>query len=847
MTMSGNKGKGNSGGRAIWVAGLVFVLFIQTLTSVASAMEPAAKFFVKETGFYRVTKTQLAAVFSMTESNVANTSFSVQNVGQLVPSVRQNGDVVFYGQRFATTFTDENVYWIKPGVPGVVETQAVTAGTTPYNTSYPVVKRTEQQAIFRADIIREDGQENEDPIYWRLISSGLSTSNFTTTVTLDNVAPSTGGSLKVRVKGATDIAGRYYHRCRILLNNTLIGEFTFDGLNTAEATFTVPTGLWVSGNNSLRIQSNPPPGTTFDSFYFDYIDAGYQRTYVVQTNRLNMAVSSGSTEVSSLNNSNIICWNVENPWNPRQLSGGQIVQAGTNWKYNFSTTLTGRYAVVAVGSEMAPLRMKAGSLVNLRAADWQVDHLTIAETGLVASAQAIKTYRASQGLKAEVVSVDDIYDNFNFGIRDPRAIKNFISYAYRNWAVSPRYVFLLGDGSLDYKNALGANDSGIPSFPIVVANGMYASDTFYGDVDDDGSMDIAVGRLPVNAQSNVTDYITKLANYELGGGWKTNTLITTDQSDYAGNFYSDGNDLQQYITDRAVARADIDVIGVTPTRESLIAEVNKGKEVSLYIGHGTPNQLSLQSILLTSDAVTFTNSTAPTTFVMIGCLVGSFANPAFTSIGEGLIKAKGGASSMIAAATLISAADGKVLTEEFLDSIYADGVDRVGDAWIRGKSKLTEAGRHNAYKAFQLLGDPGMAIRDFNAPRAGETNGPTRGSYQEWQNWAFPPSLKDLGFPINENDDPDGDKVSNWSEYMAGTDPMDPSAFLEIIDIRRQSGNQKLVRWPSVAGRSYRLEYATNVKGPYSAIDVNIPSTAPYNDHSFPQDGVAYIYRVVVE
>ena len=46
-------------------------------------------------------------------------------------------------------------------------------------------------------------------------------------------------------------------------------------------------------------------------------------------------------------------------------------------------------------------------------------------------------------------------NEFNYGIYNPKAIRDFLSYAYNNWKKSPRYVVLAGNGTYDYKNNLG--------------------------------------------------------------------------------------------------------------------------------------------------------------------------------------------------------------------------------------------------------------------------------------------------------------------------------------------------------------------------------------------------------
>ena len=41
--------------------------------------------------------------------------------------------------------------------------------------------------------------------------------------------------------------------------------------------------------------------------------------------------------------------------------------------------------------------------------------------------------RQAQGLRVKVVNVQDIYDEFSYGLVTPQAIKDFLTYAYENW------------------------------------------------------------------------------------------------------------------------------------------------------------------------------------------------------------------------------------------------------------------------------------------------------------------------------------------------------------------------------------------------------------------------------
>jgi hypothetical protein len=736
------------------------------------------------------------------------------------------------------------------GESEAIDQATVSPATSPYATSFPFTKRTEQQLAVRADLVRTPGQF-EDPILWRLFTSGLSTRFYNAPMPLTAVAPDTGGSLTVRLKGSTDLMpNRYYHRASIQLNGTLLGYIDFEGLEGKTATFPVAPGLWASGNNTVRIDSAPPPGTSFDSFYLDYIEADYQRTLTPEQGQLTAIATNSSLLMSGFSTDNLDVWDVSDPWLPKRLTGYATSFDGTSWNVSATVEPGSVIAATLVGGEKSPVQIALASDIDLRASDWEVDHLTISCPDLMSAASNLTDYRNAMGLQAEIISVDDIYDEFNYGIRDPRAIRNFLAYTYHHWTLSPRYVVLVGDGSFDYKNDIGFGDSRIPGFPVIVGNGLYVSDYPYGDILGDGYLQMAVGRIPLNSSNDIAHYIEKLIAYETGGLWRNNTLISTDLSDYAGNYIEDGNAIEQTISfERDVIRADMDILGAEETREQLLAGLNVGKEVAVYIGHGTAQALSLQSILVTADTASLTNKTAPTAFIGLGCLIGTFGGPGQISIGEGFIAAEGGAVSMVAAATLISVADGRVITDAIVDSLYLEGEDRMGDAWIAGKNALTMAGRVPAYNGFQFLGDPGLAKGSPTSPRGepSSTSVPGEETYTSWVDRVFPPVMLDLGVSTAPEDDPDQDGSTNEQEFKAGTDPFNAQSVLRVQSLNRQPNGLMNVAWPSVAGRSYQLEWSSHIDGPYFLLQEGIEATAPINELPVTLSaGDAVFFRVAI-
>jgi hypothetical protein len=102
---------------------------------------------------------------------------------------------------------------------------------------------------------------------------------------------------------------------------------------------------------------------------------------------------------------------------------------------------TRRYLAVGSGALKTPaavVKDRASSLSSAtNAADWIL--ITHRELGWEASGAeqdwvtSLVGLRQSQGLRTAVVDVEDIFDEFGYGLPTPQAIKDFIAYAYTNW------------------------------------------------------------------------------------------------------------------------------------------------------------------------------------------------------------------------------------------------------------------------------------------------------------------------------------------------------------------------------------------------------------------------------
>jgi len=151
---------------------------------------------------------------------------------------------------------------------------------------------------------------------------------------------------------------------------------------------------------------------------------------------------------------------------------------------------------------------------NLRAQANAADYIIITHKNFANEAQRLAEYRRDHdGFRTVVIDVEDIYDEFNFGIIAPEAIKSFLSYAFEFWEKpAPTYLVLLGDASWDPKklSAGAVKTNYVPSFGILVADNWYALLDGPGDV----LPDLFVGRIPAETAEQAAIVIDKLMAYE---------------------------------------------------------------------------------------------------------------------------------------------------------------------------------------------------------------------------------------------------------------------------------------------------------------------------------------------
>jgi hypothetical protein len=292
------------------------------------------------------------------------------------------------------------------------------------------------------------------------------------------------------------------------------------------------------------------------------------------------------------------------------------------------------------------------SLLNLSNS---ADYLIITDDLFYQNCLQLKSYREGFGLQVEVVRVEDIYDEFNYGIKSPLAIKDFLKYAFDNWDPNHRllYVNLVGDASFDYKNG-----DYVPTFLFeTVDYGAAASDFQYALISgDDSTPDLIVGRIPVSNNSEFEAYFDKLKAYEDPsniGDWRNRGLFisgndanTMEQFTGLPAFRTQNQRLinmkapEGYFTRKLNTVEDTTIQGGDPnfgSTPTLLDYFDDGLALINFFGHGGGGIWADVGLFNSSDIERLNNGSRLPFIKSMTCFTGAFESASINGIAEQLI------------------------------------------------------------------------------------------------------------------------------------------------------------------------------------------------------------------
>lgn len=225
-------------------------------------------------------------------------------------------------------------------------------------------------------------------------------------------------------------------------------------------------------------------------------------------------------------------------------------QAGSSRKYVAFSNNNAPEPLRDNSAAVANQDLKGSIFLNRQGEFEDVDYLIIAPQLFLSQAQRLADINNRvYNLNVKVVSLDDIYLEFSSGNQDIAGIRNFIKYVYDNASAQDKrlkYVCLFGDGSYDYKNRIQNNTNFVPSWYALESFSLtssFVSDDFYGMMDpNEGTLsannrlDLAIGRILADSPQRARDLVDKIETYhakESYGSWRNNIIMISDDVDEA--------------------------------------------------------------------------------------------------------------------------------------------------------------------------------------------------------------------------------------------------------------------------------------------------------------------------
>ena len=516
--------------------------------------------------------------------------------------------------------------------------------------------------------------------------------------------------LEVSLYGYSHSPGAIDHRAVIYLNGTPVGETSWNGSRYHRASFPVSSTLLIDGENTLVVRGELPVGVSVSSFFVDSFDLSYSRLYRAVDDALVFSAAGNSViTVDGFSSSDITVFNISSPAKPVRLTETATANGVVTFRPDDPG---GTYLATVLSDAPSPHSIVADQPSQLWAGSFGAEYLVIAPSTLVEAAWELADYRAGQGLSSTVVDLEDIYDQFNFGIADPNAIRRMLEHAWDGWHVRPRFVLLAGAGTLDYLDLKGLGGNLIPPILAVGPSHLYAADNRFADIrGEDGVPEYAIGRLPVLTPEELQASLAKISAFESSATLER-ILFAADDPDQMGRYPNSSNTMIPLTTPSTqVEKVYLSDFTVAEARQLVLDSLDAGVGLFGYLGHAGLTSLAHENLLTTTDVAGMSNPVPPI-FAGMTCTAARFDIPGIESFAEALLIQPGGGAVAAWSSTEMSFNREAVLLEKaFLRALYQTQRSTLGEAILDAVTAFEATGKQPFMRdAYVVLGDPALRL-----------------------------------------------------------------------------------------------------------------------------------------
>lgn len=431
-------------------------------------------------------------------------------------------------------------------------------------------------------------------------------------------------------------------------------------------------------------------------------------------------------------------WEVTDPFSPREQA---FTRGQGKIAFSSETTTLKTFVLFGPANTLAPDiegNIPNQNLLNLP----QADLIIVTHPAFKTEASRLAAHRQRHsGLDVQVVTTEEVYNEFSGGKQDISAIRDFARYQYFRYPGVLRNLLLMGRCSYDYKQRIETNTNFVPTYesrnslsPLET----YSSDDFFGFFDENEgdwlespaqnhTMEIGVGRISCKTLQEATDVVDKLIAYDLGknafGNWRKEILFVADDGDFnihqgqadqlatdIENTHPEFNTRKVYVDAfRQVSRASGQIS--PDATEGLRQALKKGVLIANFTGHGS-EQVWMQERVLDGEFIANWKGFASYPLLVTAtCEFGRHDDPTQISSGERCqLQKNGGAIGLVTTARPVNSSTNFSLNKAFYQALFekSDGHYRDLGSVFRDTKNNSLSGVAN--RNFSLLGDPSMTL-----------------------------------------------------------------------------------------------------------------------------------------
>jgi peptidase C25-like protein len=766
------------------------------LASASAADAASYRIALADAGVYRVTYDDL--VRAGARQPLPSATLGLSNQGKPVPiHVRDGGDGVlgkgdwieFVGEILPgetahfNEYTSRNVYMLSTtaAAPARMKRRLAPLAAAKPGPALPLEARLhlEQDLV----LLRLSGNQGQKQELWHWVKmTQIDAEPFRQSLQLVDLDPAPGGAVRVRLefRGWSQPAMRPTaetkdHLVEVSVNGVVRGTTEWNNSEQGHllALPDIPASELAAGNLEIAVRVPARPGQGQDSLVdvslLNWLEIDYPRRATPPARQARLYVTGTAEPAPAAKGAAapprpsvrvhlgegaapkpfVVYGDDGSRWESRAFGRLGAEAAAERWA---AAAKARRFDVVGEGGLLSPLGVFRDEPSRLKTALRQADYVMVAHERLKKAIEPLAAFHRTRGLKVAVVDIQDVYDEFNHGILHPRALHDFLDYAYHKWKKpAPRYVLLVGDASWDAKNELvdeehypaatfspyhGTQFAGvdgipyatdsklnhrnlIPTWSYLTYDGHAAGDNYFVSVDgNDDLPDMAIGRFTAVNADEVTAIVDKTIRYAKDGDefgpWRRRMLLIT--SEQLGFQYL-SNGLADAMAKTGIASEKIYPLAESSSEEDqarLRSGLDEGNLLVHFVGHGGryiwrtgPADWQKHRDLFNLDDIDLLQPSPKLPMVLsMTCYSAPFDHPSADSIGEKFLRVPDKGAVAVLAASWRNAPY-QAMSVDVVEALTAPGKQTIGEAI----QKVKRTGKHRELlEQYNLLGDPALRL-----------------------------------------------------------------------------------------------------------------------------------------